>query len=161
MNTGKKKVVILGCGRVGSMLSGELAELGHDVTIIDSKANSFRRVAGMPIKQVLGSGIDESVLKEAGLQDADAFIAVTNGDNTNIMSAQIATMQFGVRHAVARIYDPNRAKVYSEMGVATICTSLLGAGLLRDFVMDKPWGHVTDYIEPILADAGGQEEKSS
>ncbi len=156
------KVIILGCGRVGSMLARELAELQHSVTIIDSKADAFRRLADANVRLVVGSGIDEAILRRAGIEDADAFIAVTNGDNTNIMSVQIAKTEFGVEQSVARIYDPIRAEVYREMGINTICTSLLGAGLLRDYVLGKAWTGVSDYITPLKggSTSAGAKENS-
>lgn len=144
------KVVILGCGRVGSLLARELAQAGHQVTVIDLSADALRRVSDLSLDKVVGSGIDEAVLRRAGIETADAFVAVTNGDNTNIMSVQIAKLEFNVQHSVARIYDPIRARAYRGMGINTICTSLLGTGLLRDYVVGKPWGSVTDYIAPLI-----------
>jgi len=152
------KIVILGCGRVGSILARQLQENGHEVTVIDRNPDSFRRLAELPVRQVVGSGIEEAVLKRAGIESADAFIAVTNGDNTNIMSVQIARMQFNIAKTVARIYDPIRAEAYRRMGINTICTSLLGAGLLRDYVEGKAWGKVSDYLAPIEDALPGGEE---
>lgn len=149
------RVVILGCGRAGSILAHMLAKDGHDVTIIDFNADAFRRLVDSSVKQVLGSGIDSAVLRRAGIEQADAFIAVTNGDNTNIMSAQIARDVFGVPRYLARIYDPDRAQAYRDLGISTICTSMLSAGLLRDYVLGKAWGGVLDYIDlPV----GGEEQ---
>ncbi|MEI6914096.1 MAG: TrkA family potassium uptake protein [Armatimonadota bacterium] len=140
------KVIILGCGRAGSLLAGMLSEDGHDVTIIDFNADSFRRLGKSRVTQIVGSGIELDVLRRAGIEKADVFLAVTNGDNTNIMSVQIAKTEFGIENAIARIYDPSRAEAYREMGVKTICTAMLAAGLLRDFVLGKSWGQVEDYI---------------
>ena len=148
------KVVILGCGRAGSILAQLLARDSHDVTIIDYNADAFRRIADSKVHQVVGTGIDVAVLRRAGIEQADVFIAVTNGDNTNIMSTQIATREFNVPKSLARIYDPSRAQAYREIVVNTICTSMLAAGLLRDFVLDKPWGSVLDYIDPPVATQG-------
>ncbi len=145
------KVVILGCGRAGSILAQLLVRDNHDVTVIDYNADAFRRIVDTRVRQVVGTGIDAAVLRQAGIEHADVFIAVTNGDNTNIMSTQIATREFHVPRSLARIYDPSRAQAYRELGVNTICTSMLAAGLLRDFVFDNPWGSVLDYIAPPVA----------
>lgn len=146
------KVLILGCGRTGSLLSQMLFALGHEVTIIDYNPDAFRRLGDLRVNRVVGSGIDTAALKRAGIESADVFVAVTNGDNTNIMSAQIARTEFGVKRAVARIYDPIRAQAYREMGLSTLCTPLLAAGLLQDYILDKQWGAVTDYVDPIAPD---------
>jgi len=134
------KVIILGSGRVGSALAREMDRLGHDVTVIDHNAESFRRLGrSYKGKTVLGNGLDQDVLKRAGLGEADAFVAVTQGDNRNIMSVQIAKEIFGVKRAVARINDPIRAYAYSELGIDTICIASIGAGLLRDFLLERPY----------------------
>ncbi|MCC6484611.1 MAG: TrkA family potassium uptake protein [Armatimonadetes bacterium] len=150
------KIIILGCGRAGSITARMLSEAGHDVTIIDFNADAFRRLGNLPeVTEVVGSGIDLDVLRRAGIENADVFIAVTNGDNTNIMSTQIAKNEFGVARCVARMYDPSRAQAYREMGIQTLCTPLLAAGLLRDYVLEQEWGKITDYIEPLLPEGEG------
>src|SRR6476660_5359265 len=107
------KVVILGCGRVGSRLAMLMDQDGHEVSIIDSNPVSFRRLPeSFGGETVLGTGIDVDVLKLAGIENADAFAAVTNGDNTNIMATQIAKEIFGVKKVLARIYDPGREGLY-------------------------------------------------
>jgi len=154
------KAIILGCGRVGSILAGQLAGMGHDVTIIDVNADAFRRLGDTGVKRIVGSGIDEGVLRKAGIEEADAFVAVTNGDNTNIMSVQIAETRFNVKHAIARIYDPIRAQAYREMGINTVCTSLLSAGVFRDYLLDRPWGNASDYfrLESGQGESAAEEE---
>ncbi|MBI2845146.1 MAG: TrkA family potassium uptake protein, partial [Chloroflexi bacterium] len=103
------RVVILGCGRVGSHLAKMLVAAGHQVAIIDKNSAAFNRLpSDFPANMVLGNGIDEDVLKRAGIEKADAFVATTNGDNTNVMSSQIAKEIFGVKKVIARIYDPLR-----------------------------------------------------
>lgn len=124
--------MILGCGRVGSTLARQLSQEGHQVTIIDLTNDAFRRL-GPRFKgqKVVGTGMDQDVLRRAGIEKADAFVAVTQGDNTNIMAAQIAQDVFHVRQVIARIYDPIRAGAYREMGISTICTTTLASGLFH------------------------------
>jgi trk system potassium uptake protein TrkA len=116
-------VVILGCGRVGSTLARSLARRGHSVAIIDQLATAFARLGDDFTGQtVTGVGFDRDTLKEAGIEKADAFAAVSSGDNSNILSARVARETFGVEHVVARIYDPRRAEVYERLGIPTVAT---------------------------------------
>ncbi len=139
-------VVILGCGRVGAQLAVMLEAEGHTVAIIDREREAFRRLSrGFRGKTILGVGIDEDVLRKAGIERAGGFAATTNGDNTNIMAAQIVKIKFKVPRVIARIYDPLRAEAYKEMGVDTISPTLLGAGMCRDFLMGTPWRTVEEY----------------
>ena len=139
-------VVILGCGRVGATLALMLETDGHSVAVIDRDREAFRRL-GQEFrgKTILGMGIDEDVLKKAGIEGAGAFAATTNGDNTNIMSAQIAKVKYKVSRVIARLYDPLRAEAYRELGVDTISPTLLGAGMCRDFILARPWRSVVEY----------------
>lgn len=132
-----QKIVILGCGRVGSTLARQMSTEGHEVVVIDFTSDAFRRL-GTKFKgqRITGSGLDQDLLRKAGLEHADVFIAVTQGDNTNIMAAQIAREVFGATRVVARIYDPNRAQAYREMGIITVCTTTLAAGLIHDSALD-------------------------
>lgn len=129
-------IVILGCGRVGSTLARQLAADGYEVTIIDLTADSFRRL-GTKFKgtKIVGSGLDQDTLTKADVSSAAFFVAVTQGDNTNIMAVQIAREVFGTKQVVARLYDPIRAQAYREMGIITLCTTTLAAGLVRGTVM--------------------------
>ncbi|MBI2954755.1 MAG: NAD-binding protein [Chloroflexi bacterium] len=133
------RVVILGCGRVGSKLATTLDGEGHQVTVIDKNADQFRRL-GSDFKgtAVVGTGIDEDVLLRAGIEQADAFVAVTNGDNTNIMSAQMAKVIFNVPKVVARIYDPVREATYHDLGMETICPTILGAKAIQNVLEGNP-----------------------
>ena len=116
-------VVIMGCGRVGSRLALSLERLGHDVSVIDQNPRAFRRLgADFHGQQVRGIGFDRQVLIEAGIERAGAFAAVSNGDNSNIISARVARETFGITHVVARIYDPKRAAVYERLGIPTVAT---------------------------------------
>jgi len=141
------KVVILGCGRVGSTIATTMFQEGHDVTIIDQNPDSFRRLGpDFAGTRILGNGIDEDTLRRAEVHKANAFVATTNGDNRNIMSVQMAKVRFHVPKVVARIYDPNRAYAYAELGIDTICTTCIGAGLMRDMILGNQFGAVADYL---------------
>lgn len=116
-------VVIMGCGRVGSSLAAGLERLGHEVAVIDRDPQSFRRLGpDFRGRQVVGFGFHRSVLDEAGLEGADAFAAVSNGDNSNIIAARVARESYGVERVVARIYDAKRAAVYERLGIPTVAT---------------------------------------
>jgi trk system potassium uptake protein TrkA len=116
-------VVIMGCGRVGSTLALRLEQLGHTVAIVDRDAGAFRRLPKeFQGRSVVGIGFDRETLVEAGIEQAEAFAAVSNGDNSNIIAARVAREQFGVQHVAARIYDPRRAEVYQRLGIPTVAT---------------------------------------
>lgn len=132
------KFVILGCGRVGATLAQLLIAERHDVTIIDQSSDAFARL-GRDFPQentVLGDGTDEDVLRRAGIASADAFVAVTNGDNRNILASQIAQHTFGVPKVMCRIYDPIRQETYNAMGLESICPTIVGAKLFRDALLN-------------------------
>ncbi|MBO3748095.1 TrkA family potassium uptake protein [Streptosporangiaceae bacterium NEAU-GS5] len=116
-------IVIMGCGRVGSTLAHILEDGGHSVAIIDRDPQAFRRLrAGFRGRRVTGIGFDRDVMEEAGIESAAAFVAVSSGDNSNIISARVARETFGVDNVVARIYDPRRAEVYQRLGIPTVAT---------------------------------------
>ncbi|MGB4593253.1 MAG: TrkA family potassium uptake protein [Coriobacteriia bacterium] len=126
-------IIVVGCGRVGSQLATMLSVEGHNVTVIDRDGDAFRRLGstfnGVTIK---GLGFDEEVLEEAGIREADAFAAVTNLDNTNLMAAEVARKLFGVRHAVARLYNPVRERTYQQLDLDYVCgTTLVAESLLE------------------------------
>jgi len=150
------KIVILGCGRVGSTLAMWMSEAGHEVAIIDRESGAFERFLGPEFRgeTLLGLGIDQEVLRQAGIEEADAFVAVSSGDNTNVMAAQIAKVRFRVPRVIARVYDPIRAQAYREMGVETLCTTLIGAGVIQDLVLGEAPGKVSDYLERISGASG-------
>ena len=115
----------MGCGRVGSSLAIELEAAGHTVSVIDQAREAFRRLGpDFKGRTVTGVGFDREVLLEAGIQDADAFAAVSNGDNSNILAARVARVNYGVQNVVARIYDPGRAEIYQRLGIPTVATVL-------------------------------------
>src|SRR5205809_1764802 len=132
------KVVIMGCGRVGATLATWLDNDGHDVTVIDIRPDAFKRLpAEFKGRRHAGNAIDQDVLARVGLRQADAFVAVTQGDNRNVMATQMAKHLFGVRRTLCRIYDPIREEIYRDLGLETISPTLVGARLLKD-LLDKP-----------------------
>lgn len=127
------KAVIMGCGRVGAQLANMLDAEGHDVTVIDMDAASFRRLPStFKGKAMIGNGIDQDILKKAGIEEADMFAAVTQGDNRNVMAAQIAKHIFNVPKVVCRIYDPIREEIYHSLGLETVSPTTVGARLLKE-----------------------------
>lgn len=132
------KVVILGCGRVGATLAMQMDKAGHTVSVIDNSGDAFQRLdPDFRGEKVIGNGVDEEVLKRAGIESADAFAAVTNGDNRNIMASQIAKEIFHVKRVVCRIYDPLRERTYNELGLESICPTIVGAEMLHKSLMGQ------------------------
>lgn len=129
------KLIILGCGRVGSMLASTMDANGHDVTVIDRNSDAFRRLGdGFKGKTLVGEGVDEDVLKRAGIESADAFCATTEGDNRNIMASQVVKSVFNVPKVITRIYDPIRERAYHELGLETVCPTVMGANAIREML---------------------------
>jgi trk system potassium uptake protein len=127
------KIVILGCGRVGSTLATMLDQSGHEVSIIDYSSEAFQRLSpDFRGETIPGNGVDEEVLIRAGIKEADAFAAVTNGDNRNIMASQIAKEIFNVKKVMCRIYDPIREETFRELGMETVCPTKVGAQMFFD-----------------------------
>jgi trk system potassium uptake protein len=117
-------VVIAGCGRVGSQLARDLGGSGHDVVVIDKDRSAFRRLGDeFPGRKLPGIVFDRATLEEAGITRAQAFVAVTSGDNSNIVSARAAKEHYGVARVVARIYDPVRARIFERLGITTVATA--------------------------------------
>ncbi|MEJ7764234.1 MAG: TrkA family potassium uptake protein [Acidimicrobiales bacterium] len=116
-------VIVVGCGRVGRELAVDLEAAGHAISIIDKNKAAFRRLPeSWQGQKVVGFGFDRDILEKAGIKEAGALVAVTNGDNTNIVTARVARESFEVPHVVARIYDPRRAAVYQRLGIPTVAT---------------------------------------
>jgi trk system potassium uptake protein TrkA len=115
------RVIIVGSGRVGAGLASQLAEEGHEVVILDTSTNSFRRLApGFSGQALRGDGTDTSVLERAGAREAEWFFAMTNGDNRNILAAQLARQTFGIPHVLCKINDPVRSRAYATLGIDTV-----------------------------------------
>lgn len=122
------RTIIVGCGRVGSGVAQHLAQAGHEVVVIDIATEAFNRLEpDFPGTAVRGDGTDEAVLRRAGTVGADYFFALTEGDNRNVLAAQLAEEMFDVAHVVAKVNDPVRAEAYTALGLSTLCrtTSLI------------------------------------
>ena len=127
------KVVIMGCGRVGAQLAALLDSDGHQVSVLDTNDYSFRRLPpDFSGTALLGNGTDEDVLKRASIEEADVFVAVTQGDNRNVMAAQIAKHIFNVPKVICRIYDPLRRELYSTLGLEAFSPTTIFAQMLKE-----------------------------
>jgi trk system potassium uptake protein TrkA len=140
-------VVVVGCGRVGSALATGLIDAGHTVAIIDKRPEAFDRLGqGFAGQMIAGIGFDRDRLKEAGIENATALAAVTNGDNSNIMIARVGRETFNVERVVARIYDPRRAAIYQRLGIPTVATvSWASERVLRHIL---PELSAVDWVDP-------------
>lgn len=140
------KVVILGCGRSGAALALTLGAQAHSIVVIERSPEALRRLGKTPpCRIVVGNGLDEDVLVEAGVADCDAFIAVTRGDNTNLMAAQIVQRKYKAPKVVVKVADPMRAEAYRQMGLYCINASALLAGLCSDWLLDRPFRPIDEY----------------
>ena len=128
-------VIIMGCSRVGAALAGMLDADGHKVTVLDLEPYSFRKLPptynGVAM---VGNGLEEEVLKRAGIEEADVFVSATQGDNRNVMACQIAKHIYGVPKVVSRIYDPIREEMYSSLGIESVSPTTVVAELLKERV---------------------------
>ena len=137
----------MGCGRVGSTLARSLEDRNHTVSVIDSEPDAFRRLGpGFNGDKVTGQGFDQEVLEKAGIRRADAFAAVSSGDNSNIIAARVARETFGIQQVVARIYDPGRAEVYQRLGITTVATVKWTADQVLRRIL--PAGAEPDFRDP-------------
>jgi trk system potassium uptake protein len=131
-------IMIMGCGRVGAQLASSLDAEGHKVTVLDVNGHSFRRlVPNFSGTALVADGTDIDALKKAGIAEVDAFIAVTEGDNRNVMAAQIAKYIFGVKKVICRIYDPLRKDVYETVGLEAISPTTVFAKMLKDRILEN------------------------
>lgn len=144
------KVVIFGCGRTGANLSLQLSSLGHNVVVIDQSPFAFRRLGpDHTCTTVVGSGLDESILEKAGMKQAEAFFALTRGDNTNLMAGQVARHKYQIPKVCVKVSDPLRAEAYRRMGYFCINPSALTAGMMRDWLVGEPYKTVDKYNQLI------------
>jgi trk system potassium uptake protein TrkA len=140
------KYLIVGCGRVGATVAKLLAVESHDITVVDENPAAFKRLGNHFTGRVeVGTGIDYDVLKRAGAETSDGFVAVTDGDNRNVMAALIAQRMFGIKKIVARIYDPPRGQLYRDLGIETVCPTTIGAKIVRDRLMHMPYDSVPSF----------------
>jgi trk system potassium uptake protein TrkA len=129
------KTVIVGCGRVGSVLADSFDKAGHDVIVIDTSTGAFDRLPGsFRGAAIRGDGTDEDTLRRAGAAGADLFIAMTEGDNRNVMASQLAAEALGAKQVIAKVNDPLRAAAYADLGLATLCRTNLMAQAVSDFL---------------------------
>ncbi len=159
-------IVVVGCGRVGAAIAADLDTRGHQVTIIDVSTGAFERLPStFKGTAIRGDGTDEDTLRRAGAEGADVFLALTEGDNRNVMTAQLAVEALGVSNVVAKINDPVRAKAYADLGIATICrTDLMTHELLSHLQLPvgpaprvreaAPHPHHDDPPPPVSVGAG-------
>lgn len=131
-------IIIVGCGSLGAGLARELSIYGHDVVVVDKDSSVFK-LLGTEFNGVtiLGTGIDEDVLKKAGIRQADVFVAVTSDDSVNVMAAQVAKHIFKVRRVIARIYNPEKGYVYSELGLDTICPNSISIETVKRRIISE------------------------
>ncbi len=124
------RVIIMGCGRVGSAVAGRVAASDHEVTVLDTDPYSFRRLpSGFPGQSLVGDGTRHRHLEEAGIRDAHAFLALTQGDNRNILASQIAKHIYRIPTVVTRVYDPYRAEIFGRLGLVTFSPTNVGADM--------------------------------
>lgn len=140
------KVVIFGCGRTGSTLALQLSSRGHEVTVIEQNPVALRRLGkDNRCRVVVGSGLDDDILKTSGIEDADVFFALTRGDNTNIMAGQIVKLRYKVDKVCLKVADPLRAEAYRKLGYTVVNPSALTAGLMRDWITEVPYHPISEY----------------
>lgn len=138
-------VIVFGCGRTGASLALQLSK-NHQVTVIEQNPEALRRLGERHgCKVVLGSGIDEEVLLRANIETCDVFFAITRGDNTNLMAAQVAQMNYNVQKICVRVADPHRAEAYRQLGFFCITPSALMAGMMRDWLLEQPYQTIEQY----------------
>jgi len=132
------KILIMGCGRTGAQLASMLDADGHQITILDTNDYSFHRLpTDFRGTALVGDGTSDDTLVKAGIQHVDAFVAVTQGDNRNIMAAQIARHIFKVPRVILRVYDPLRRELYSKLGFDVFSPTVIFAQLLKDNLLNK------------------------
>ncbi|MFP5341950.1 MAG: potassium channel family protein [Candidatus Limnocylindria bacterium] len=158
------KIVIVGCGRVGASAAELWDQAGHEVVVIDIVTRAFERLpSSFGGSAIRGDGTDEDVLRRAGAEGADIFLALTEGDNRNIMAAQLASEALAVRRVIAKINDPVRASAYAELGISTVCRTGLMIDAVSEFLgfppsglagMTGATGHAHPTTEPHGAESG-------
>jgi trk system potassium uptake protein TrkA len=155
------KTVIVGCGRVGATLAGLFDDAGHEVIVLDVSTRAFDRLpSGFGGSAIRGDGTDEDTLRRSGAEDADVFLALTEGDNRNVMAAQVATEGLNARKVIAKINDPLRATAYAELGLATLCRTTLMADAVFDY-LGMPVSGVPGLQPPTGTHHGGEHHEDA
>ena len=132
------RICILGCGRTGALTANTMYQEGHDVTVIDRNSEAFKKLAkDFKGTIIVGNGLEISTLKKANLDKQDAFVATTNYDTRNILGATIAKQEFNVPKVVARFYDRERAEIFKELGIETLCVTSVGSQMVQDLILGK------------------------
>jgi trk system potassium uptake protein TrkA len=153
------KTVIVGCGRVGAVLASSFDQAGHEVIILDLTSRAFDRLPSSFRGTALrGDGTDEDVLRRAGAEGADVFIAMTEGDNRNVMAAQLAQEALGAKRDIAKINDPLRADAYADLGIAALCRTNLMADAVHAY-LDMPVSGRKGILEPTGSHPGGEHHE--
>jgi trk system potassium uptake protein TrkA len=153
------KTVIVGCGRVGSVLAASFDKAGHEVIILDLSSRAFDRLPSTFKGTALrGDGTDEDILRRAGAEDADIFIAMTEGDNRNVMAAQLAQEALGAKRVIAKINDPVRAEAYADLGLAALCRTNLMADAVNAY-LGLPQSGRSGILQPTGSHPGGEHHE--
>lgn len=151
------KTVIVGCGRVGAVLADSFDRAGHEVIVIDPSTRAFDRLPSTFGGNALrGDGTDEDTLRRAGAEDADIFISMTEGDNRNVMAAQVALEALGAKRVIAKINDPVRAEAYADLGIATLCRTTMMADAVAAY-LDLPVSGRSGILAPTGSHPGGED----
>jgi trk system potassium uptake protein len=151
------KTVIVGCGRVGAVLADSFDRAGHEVIVIDPSTRAFDRLPSTFGGNALrGDGTDEDTLRRAGAEDADIFMAMTEGDNRNVMAAQVALEALGAKRVIAKINDPVRAEAYADLGIATLCRTTMMADAVAEY-LGLPVSGRSGILAPTGSHPGGED----